>query len=141
MATTTAAGAKRSKKLGTTLGLVGFLLAVTLVLLWFRQARAVAIPENRTLFVLAFLLAAGLGIGAFVARTRWFGGLAAIGAILIGVFLPLTVAISRQELAPNGIRVGETIPHFTAIDDQGRTFDSQELQGQLVLMKFFRGHW
>lgn len=132
---------KRSKKLGTTLGFVALALAAGTTALWFRLVDAVAIPENRSLFVLAFVAAAVLGVGAFVARTRWFGGVAAVLGIGIGGLLLYTIAISRQEIAPNGIRVGDTIPHFSALDDRGEAFDSNALAGQRVLLKFFRGHW
>ena len=139
--TTTRESTRRSKKVGTTLGLVALALAVATAVVWFRLAQAVAIPEDRSIFVALFLLAPTLGIAAFVARTRWFGGLAAVAAIAIGGFLTFTIAISRQEVAPNGIRVGDTIPHFVALDDRGATWDSDALDGQRVLMKFFRGHW
>jgi cytochrome oxidase Cu insertion factor (SCO1/SenC/PrrC family) len=111
------------------------------VALWFRQINQVDIPENRTAFVAFFLTAAALGVGAFVAGTRWFGAVAAVPAIFIGLLLPFTVAVSRQEVAPNGIQVGDTIPHFTAVDEHGELFDSASLQGHTVLMKFFRAHW
>ena len=138
-AKTTAKGG--TKKVGTTLGLLAFAVAAVTVALWFRQINQVDIPENRGAFVFFFLTAAALGVGAFVARARWFGGVAAVLAIIIGSFFPFSVAISRQEVAANGIRVGDTIPHFKAVDDQGELFDSKSLDGQLVLMKFFRGHW
>ncbi len=130
-----------TKKIGTSLGLLAFVVAAATVALWFRQINQVDIPENRAAFVAFFLTAAALGVGAFVARARWFGGVAAVLAIIIGSFFPFSVAISRQEVAANGIRVGDTIPHFKAVDDQGELFDSKSLDGQLVLMKFFRGHW
>jgi hypothetical protein len=61
---------------------------------------------------------------------------------VIGLFLPFTIAISPQELeAGKVIQVGDKIPHFTALDDQGATFDSTSLSGHLVLVKFFRAHW
>ncbi len=138
-AKTTAKGG--TKKVGTTLGLLAFAVAAVTVALWFRQINQVDIPENRGAFVCFFLTAAALGVGAFVARARWFGGVAAVLAIIIGSFFPFSVAISRQEVVANGIRVGGTIPHFKAVDDQGELFDSKSLDGQLVLMKFFRGHW
>jgi hypothetical protein len=111
------------------------------VALWFRQVNQVDIPENRAAFVAFFLTAAALGVGAFVAGTRWFGAVAAIPAILVGLFLPFTVAISRQEVAAGAIRVGDTIPRFTAVDDHGQLFDSDSLRGHPVLIKFFRAHW
>jgi cellobiose-specific phosphotransferase system component IIC len=139
----TAKGAARSgtKKVGTTLGLLALVVAAVTVALWFRQINQVDIPENRTTFVAFFLTAAALGVGAFVAGTRWFGGVAAVLAIFIGSFLPFTVAISRQEVAADAIRVGDTIPHFTAVDEHGQLFDSDSLRGHPVLIKFFRAHW
>ncbi len=128
-------------KLGTALGLCAPLLAAGATMLWFRQVRLVAIPENRSLFVAAWILAIALGLAAFVQRTRWFGGIAAVLGIGIGALLLFTVAISRQEVAPNSIRVGETMPQFTALDERGERFDSASLAGELVLLKFFRGHW
>jgi hypothetical protein len=130
-----------TKKVGTTLGLLAFVVAAVTVALWFRQVNQVDIPENRAAFVAFFLTAAALGVGAFVAGTRWFGAVAAVPAIFVGLFLPFTVAISGQEVAADGIRVGDTIPHFTAVDEHGQLFDSDSLRGHLVLMKFFRGHW
>ena len=85
-----------TKKIGTSLGLLAFVVAAATVALWFRQINHVDIPENRTTFVIFFLTAAALGVGAFVARTRWFGGVAAVLAIIIGSFFPFSVAISRQ---------------------------------------------
>lgn len=131
----------RSKKLGTILGLVAFAIAVATVALWSRQIDQVAIPENRAFFVAVFLAAAALGITAFVAGTRWFGGLAAVVAIFLGSLLPLTVAISRQEVAAEVIQVGDVIPHFTSVDEHGQPFDSSSLQGHILLIKFFRAHW
>ena len=131
----------RTKKVGTTLGFVALAVAALTLVLWFRQVARVDLPEDRTLFVVSFLTAAALGVGAFVARTRWFGALPAVVAILIGSFLPFTVAISRQEVGPNAIRVGDTIPHFTAPDGRGELFDSESLRGHPVLIKFFRAHW
>ena len=132
---------KKAKKLGTSLAFLALVVAAVTTVLWSRRVDAVSIPENRSVFVFFFLVAAVLGISAFVARTRWFGGIAAALAIVIGGFFPFTVAISRQEVAPDSIEVGDTIPHFTALDDQGQLFDSKTLDGKLVLMKFFRGHW
>lgn len=133
--------AARDKKLGTTLGFVGLGIALVTLVLWFRQIERVAIPEDRSLFVGAFVVAALVGLSAFVMRTRWFGAIPALVAIAIGVFFPFTVSISRQEVATTGIQVGQTIPHFTGIDRHGEPFDSASLAGAPVLVKFFRGHW
>ena len=39
------------------------------------------------------------------------------------------------------IAVGDKIPDFQALDDNGEAFDSGSLSGGPVLFKFFRGHW
>ena len=129
------------EKPGTKLGLAALGTAVAVFVAWFAVNRQVGIPEDRTFFVIGFLLAAALGITAFVRGTKWYGGLAAAVAILIGTFLPFTIAISRQEVAAGAIQVGDTIPHFKAVDEFGEWFDSESLHGHLVLIKFFRAHW
>ena len=98
------------------------------------------IPENRALFVGVWLAAAALGIAALV-KAGWIGRIAAVPAIAVGLFLPYTVSISEQILPPNAIRVGETIPAFSAPDEHGELFDSARLRGNPVLIKFFRAHW
>lgn len=132
---------QRKSKPGTALGVCALLLTLTTLGFWILLVRRVAIPENRVIFLVLFAAAAALGVAAFVRRTRWFGGVAAVLAILMSVFFSFTVAISRQEVAPNSIEVGETIPQFTALLDSGETFDSASLDGKLVLLKFFRAHW
>ena len=94
-----------------------------------------------TKFVAAFLTAVALGVAAFVKGRSWIGGVAAVPAILIGLFFPFTMAISRQEAASDAIRVGDTIPRFTSVDERGEPFDSETLRGHPVLIKFFRAHW
>jgi hypothetical protein len=126
---------------GTKLGLAALATAVVFAVAWFAVNRQVGIPDDRTIFVVGFLLAAALGVAAFVRGTRWYGGLAAVFAILIGVLLPFTMSVSRQDVAASAIQVGDTIPRFTAVDEFGKRFDSESLQGHLVLIKFFRAHW
>ncbi len=128
-------------KIGTKLAFLALAIAAATVGLWFYSVNQVAIPEDRTLFVLAFLSAVALGIAALVRGPGKLGIVPALLAIVVGGFLPFTMAVSEQEVATTGIQVGETIPHFTALDDQRNVFDSKSLQGRPVLMKFFRAHW
>ena len=130
-----------SKVPGTVLGFLAPLIAVATTIAWFRLADQVAIPEDRTLFIIFFLLAPVAGIAAFILGTRWYGGVAAIPGIVIGLFLLFTVYISPQQVAENPIQVGDQIPYFTAIDDEGVRFESDALAGTPVLIKFFRAHW
>jgi len=126
---------------GTQLGLIALALAIGCTMVWFNLARNVALPENRTLFIAVWLSAAALAIAAFVKKAGWLGRIAAVPAIVIGLFLPFTVSISEQILPPNAIRVGDTMPSFSALDDRGQAFDSARLRGNPVLIKFFRAHW
>ncbi len=128
-------------KMGTKLGLLALVVALGCAFLWFYQARAVNIPENRTAFVVVFLTAVALGVAALVKGAGWMGRIAAMVAIFIGMLLPFTVGVSHQEVASNAIRVGDTIPCFSAPDDRGELFDSARLRGNPVLIKFFRAHW
>ena len=132
---------KFSMKRGTQLGLLALVVAIGCTRLWFYQAENVALPENRMLFLAVWLSAVALGIAAFVKKAGWLGRIAAVPAIIIGLFLSFTVSISEQILPPNAIRVGETIPSFSAPDDRGQVFDSARLRGSPVLIKFFRAHW
>ena len=129
------------KKLGTPLGFAAFGVAALTMVAWFRQINQVDIPENRIAFAIFFLGALALAVGAFVMRTRWFGAIPALLAIVIGGFFPFSMTISRQEVATTGIQVGQTLPHFRALDRGGEWFDSASLAGKPVLIKFFRGHW
>lgn len=126
---------------GKVLAFIALALAVGGAALWNYRIGQVAIPENRTLFVLLFLGAAALGLAALVRGAGWLGGAAAVLAIGIGGLLPATIAISPQQVTADAIRVGDTIPRFTALDGQGDLFDSRSLNGHLVLIKFFRAHW
>lgn len=133
--------ARRSKRIGTAMGLLALVVVLVTLGLWAQQIRQVDIPANRTLFVIVFLSATALGVAAFVAGTRWFGGFAAVVAIFLGSLVPLTIAVSRQDVVGGAVGVGDVIPHFTAIDEFGEPFDSVALQDRLLLIKFFRAHW
>ena len=129
-------------KTGTKLGLAALALAVGTAVFWFYLARQVNLPDNRSGFVIVFLGAALLGIFAYVKGTSIVGGIPPALAILIGLFLPFTVYISPQQVeTASVIKVGDTIPPFSASDDKGVIFDSASLNDHLVLIKFFRAHW
>ena len=132
---------KAFTKSGTPLALLALIVALGCTLFWFNQARHVSLPDDRTIFVLIWLSAVAMAVTALVRRPGWIGGIAAVPAIVIGLFLPFTVSISEQILPPNAIQVGDTIPRFSAPDDRGEVFDSERLRGNPVLIKFFRAHW
>ena len=51
-------------------------------------------------------------------------------SIIAGALFMFTFAISRQEVAGDAIRVGETLPDFTALDENGAKFDAASLRGR-----------
>ena len=129
-------------RLGTKIGLLAAAVAALTAWYWFHLTGNVALPEDRTAFVVVFLGCVVLGVAAFVKRTSWLGTLPPLFAIAVGLFFPYTMMISEQVVSPEvAIEVGDTIPRFTSIDDKGAEFDSRSLNGHLVLIKFFRAHW
>lgn len=126
---------------GMILGIAGFSLVLGATLMWFRAARAVQLPEDRRGYLAAWLGGAALGAAAFAAGPGILGGAAAGLALAGGAMLSVLVAISRQEVASDAIRVGERLREFTAPNDEGRPFELASVSGGPVLLKFFRGHW
>ena len=118
-----------------------FLITAASLVLWFRGVRRVALPADRSGFVAAWALAAGLGVWSLVGSPGWVGGALAGLATLAALLLLLTVAISAQKVGEDAISVGMPMPHFTALTEEGAAFDSASLAGDPLLLKFFRGHW
>ena len=121
---------------------VGSLVVVTISTgLWIRALKRVEIPRNRSGFVAAWLAAAGLSLAALAGEPGWLGGIPAGFALFASTFFLLTVLIGGQKVGDAAIEVGAMIPEFSATDEYGQTFDSRNLAGHPVLIKFFRGHW
>ena len=125
----------------TYLGFAYLFLMLVSGVLWFRAAGRVALPKNRSRYVFSWVVAALLGVLALAGEPGWLGGAPAALGTFFACFGLLTVSISRQKLAADAITVGLSIPHFSAPDEHGETFDSSILAGHPVLIKFFRGHW
>lgn len=123
------------------LGFAAFGITAVTAALWFRGIRNVGIPENRGVFVAAWIIAALAGVTALLGSPGWLGGTAATLGTVVPFVLLFTVSISRQKLGAQAIQVGDRIPSFNALDEHGNRFDSESLSGHLVLIKFFRAHW
>ena len=129
------------KKIGTSLGFFALGLAAAATYLWFRQAGLVALADDLVIFVAVFAASALMGIASFIVGTKWYGGIPAVFGILIAAFMSGTVYISPQQVADNPVQVGDVIPEFIALNDDGERFNSSSLNGKPTLIKFFRGHW
>jgi len=118
-----------------------FLITLVTIGQWIRAIKNVAVPTNRTAYFIALVIAAGLGIAAFATGTGWIGGISSGLAIFVALFFFFTHFIGPQRAEATAIKVGDALPAFTAVDEQGQTFDTSSLAGHPVLIKFFRGHW
>jgi len=118
-------------------------LAVALAALteFARRVRAVAMPQRRTPFDLAFAAALGLGLAAFARGTDLVGSVAAgVACLSGGVFLAMRLQSAQAPNRP-AVAVGHPILGFTAPDEHGQPFALDSLHGRPFLLKFFRGHW
>jgi hypothetical protein len=125
----------------TVLGFLALLLAVGSTTIWFRRALSVRLPENRTGFVLVWAVSALLGVIALTQGGGWIAGVPAGLAVFLGLFCLFTVTISPQQVAADAVVVGEPLRDFSALDENGDTFELASTAGRPVLLKFFRGHW
>jgi hypothetical protein len=77
-------------KTGTKIALLAAVIAAATARYWFYLTAEVALPTDRTGFVVVFLGAAALGVYALIKRTSWLGAIPAVFAIVVGAFLPFT---------------------------------------------------
>ena len=108
--------------------------------LWFQRLQRVEVPEDRTFFISAWLLGFVIGVLALTQDPGFISGLLATVATL-GSAAVLGLIVLAPQRADAAIAVGDTIPEFTAYDDQGDSFDSIQLHNKKLLIKFFHGQW
>lgn len=127
--------------IGDWLGLASGILIVLVTFLWFRKISAVNVPRNRIPYFGVMLVAAVLGIAAFMFDTSWVGGLPAGLGIFLGLMFPALRLQSSQDKNTPSVTVGQPVLNFTALDDKGESFNLETMTGSPYLLKFFRGHW
>jgi hypothetical protein len=123
------------------LGAIALLMIVASGVVWFRAALAVRLPKNRMPYLAFWLVAGVISLVSLTNSPGWLGAIPASLALVGSLFFLFTAAISRQVLAANAIAPGQTIPEFSAPDENNEWFKSASLSGGPVLLKFFRGHW
>lgn len=47
----------------------------------------------------------------------------------------------RGKAIPDGLRPGNSLPEFTAVDEEGRVLESSSLRGSAAVLLFVRGTW
>lgn len=120
------------------IGLIGFVIVVAAAARWFWRAWNVDLPKTPRTF--QSLLLIGLICGA-VSLYMGFDDVFAGWAIGVAVVLIFLTATGAQRVDGEMIEVGDKVPAFSGVDDQGDAFDSASMNGSPVLLKFFRGHW
>ena len=119
-------------------GIVALIVVLATTTRWFWRAYRVDIPASPRLFVAAWSVGLLLGVMAWSQGGANTAAAWAIGVALLMLYLASTGA---QRVGNTAIKVGDTIPAFTALDEHGAQFDSASLAGSRFLLKFFRGHW
>ena len=125
----------------TILALIALAIIIGIGVFWVRAIRAVQVPENRGAYLTAAAIALILSIVALSGNASWFGNVAAGLALFASALFCFTFAISAQKLGVDAIKVGDSLPAFSAVTASGENFDSTSLAGSPVLIKFFRGLW
>ena len=121
------------------MGLIALLVVLATTVRWFWRAFRVAIPKTTPyLFAVGWASGAMLGIFALIQHG---GGVAAGWAAGLGLLFFYFVTTGAQKVGERMVVVGDQLPAFRATDDRGELFDSAELVGKPLLLKFFRGHW
>ena len=127
--------------------MIGFAVVLVSIILYFRTIPRGTVPEKVGGF--AAKLATGVALSAFGVYLGLTGdGTAGLLVYLpagLGLFFGLFILwVLTQRKTPLGnikIKVGDKVLPFTARSSDGSPFDSSELSGKRVLLKFYRGGW
>lgn len=120
------------------LGLAALILILAVATRWFWRAWQVNIPKQSGLFRTAWAIGLVLGcIAYYQSPTDPF----ALWAIALGLLFLYLVSTGAQKISGKTVNVGDALPSFAIPDETGSIFNSSNLIGKPVLLKFFRGHW
>ena len=126
---------------GLILAIASLVIVLATWVRWFKTALRQAVPDNLAGFVLAMATGLVLAITAFFNESGLVGGVLAAAATFMSLFWLLATAAGKQKTGVAKIVVGQPLPAYTALNEDGSSFDSQSLNGAPYLLKFFRGHW
>ena len=127
--------------------LIGFAVTLGSIILYFRTIPRGTVPEKVGGF------ASRLGVGVAISAIAVYLGVTGDGRAGFLVYLPAGLGlffglfilwVLTQRKTPLGdikVKVGDEILPFSATTSDGTPFDSSELSGKRVLLKFFRGGW
>ena len=126
---------------------IGFAIVLVSIILYFRTIPRGTVPKKiggfATKLVIGVALSA-LGIYLGLIGEGSAGVLTYIPAglgIFFGGFILWVLPQRKTPLGEIKVAEGDKLPTFTSITSQGVQFDSSELNGKRMLLKFFRGGW
>lgn len=123
------------------LALVSFSFMIAFVLTWQVLIRRVRIGSGQSKLHILVGLSSLFAIGTFVRTPDTLAAVLAGTSLLVcGIFVFLSSLAGQSKQMPS-VTVGEPIPVFSALDQDGTPFSFASLRGHPVLIKFFRGHW
>jgi hypothetical protein len=118
----------------------------TVVVVYFAKVAEAKISKKIGSLVFQLLLGLAMAVAAIVWAQRE-------GTLGAGVIAPTSVAIMlstallffvSQRMTPVGdlkVKVGDKLLAFASTTSEGVAFNSEELAGRRILLKFFRGGW
>jgi hypothetical protein len=118
-------------------GIVALIVALMTTSVWFHKAWKLSLPESAHGFQTFWIASLLLGFSSWNAGA----GSAGMWALGISVLLLLLTLTGKQKIAKESIGIGDTFPNFSITTDNKMVFDSSDLSGSRVLIKFFRAHW
>ncbi len=133
--------------LALSFSLAGFVIVIVSLVAYFATIPRGTVPKKIGKF------ATRLGIGVAAALIGLYLGISGQGNAGILVYVPAVLAIFfggfilwvlTQRKTPIGdikVSVGDHVLPFSAKTSEGQLFESDELKGQRLLFKFFRGGW
>ena len=127
--------------------LIGFTTVMLSIVTYFRTIPRGKVPKKVGGFAAKLIFGVTLSaIGLYLGLAgEGTSGLLVYIPAALGLFLGLFILwVLTQRKTPLGdikVSVGDKVLPFSATTSQATTFDSAELSGQRVLLKFFRGGW
>lgn len=114
---------------------------VTSWLMYLRSIPRGGVARRPVGHVLTHLLGIGLAATALATTPTAPVAVPAAGGLVLGVAFLGLLSLRKTPLGSLKVAVGDPLLPFRCQDSDGAWFESSSLQGQRVLLKFFRGSW
>lgn len=129
------------------MSLSGFIVVIATWFVYLRTIPRMKVPVNPIGSKILQLFGIGLGVFSIFsnyqnvdpANIAWF--IPAVFAVLMGALFFWLLSLRKTPIGEIKVKVGDKILPFQAVTSEGGTFNTDELAGKRILMKFFRGGW